>query len=112
MHSKHHANTQVGDFGLSKVKEIQKIHGTYRMTGKTGTMRYMAPEVFQVCMCCAAATRTRNLLNLLEIMCLSFHLPHCRECYLGKRGLFIHELGLSVMACCVYMLENASFATQ
>lgn len=39
--------TQVGDFGLSKVKELQKIAGTYRMTGKTGSMRYMAPEVFQ-----------------------------------------------------------------
>ena len=37
---------KVGDFGLSKVKDIQKIAGTYRMTGKTGSMRYMAPEVF------------------------------------------------------------------
>lgn len=37
---------KVGDFGLSKVKELQKIAGTYRMTGKTGSMRYMAPEVF------------------------------------------------------------------
>ena len=27
---------KVGDFGLSKVKDIQKIAGTYRMTGKTG----------------------------------------------------------------------------
>jgi serine/threonine protein kinase len=36
---------QVGDFGLSKVKEMQKIAGTYCMTGKTGSMRYMAPEV-------------------------------------------------------------------
>jgi len=38
---------KVGDFGLSKVKDLQKVHGTYRMTGKTGSMRYMAPEVFQ-----------------------------------------------------------------
>ena len=37
---------KLGDFGLSKVKDIQKIAGTYRMTGKTGSMRYMAPEVF------------------------------------------------------------------
>jgi len=37
---------KVGDFGLSKVKEMQKIAGTYCMTGKTGSMRYMAPEVF------------------------------------------------------------------
>mmetsp|Transcript_27326 Transcript_27326/g.42701 ORF Transcript_27326/g.42701 Transcript_27326/m.42701 type:complete len:350 (+) Transcript_27326:524-1573(+) len=37
---------KVGDFGLSKVKDLQKIAGTYRMTGKTGSMRYMAPEVF------------------------------------------------------------------
>jgi len=28
---------KVGDFGLSKVKDIQKVAGTYRMTGKTGT---------------------------------------------------------------------------
>mmetsp|Transcript_3699 Transcript_3699/g.7660 ORF Transcript_3699/g.7660 Transcript_3699/m.7660 type:complete len:367 (+) Transcript_3699:150-1250(+) len=38
---------KVGDFGLSKVKDLQKVAGTYRMTGKTGSMRYMAPEVFQ-----------------------------------------------------------------
>mmetsp|Transcript_6968 Transcript_6968/g.13820 ORF Transcript_6968/g.13820 Transcript_6968/m.13820 type:complete len:419 (+) Transcript_6968:309-1565(+) len=37
---------KVGDFGLSKVKDLQKVAGTYRMTGKTGSMRYMAPEVF------------------------------------------------------------------
>jgi serine/threonine protein kinase len=37
---------KVGDFGLSKVKDMQKIAGTYCMTGKTGSMRYMAPEVF------------------------------------------------------------------
>lgn len=38
---------KVGDFGLSKVKDMQRVHGTYMMTGKTGSMRYMAPEVFQ-----------------------------------------------------------------
>lgn len=38
---------KIGDFGLSKVKDFQKVNGTYRMTGKTGSMRYMAPEVFQ-----------------------------------------------------------------
>jgi len=38
---------KVGDFELSKVKDMQKVNGTYRMTGKTGSMRYMAPEVFQ-----------------------------------------------------------------
>mmetsp|Transcript_19571 Transcript_19571/g.44775 ORF Transcript_19571/g.44775 Transcript_19571/m.44775 type:complete len:416 (+) Transcript_19571:120-1367(+) len=37
---------KVGDFGLSKLKDLQKVAGTYRMTGKTGSMRYMAPEVF------------------------------------------------------------------
>jgi serine/threonine protein kinase len=37
---------KIGDFGLSKVKDLQKIAGTYRMTGKTGSMRYMAPEVY------------------------------------------------------------------
>jgi len=38
---------KVGDFGLSKVKDLAKISGSYRMTGKTGSMRYMAPEVYQ-----------------------------------------------------------------
>jgi len=38
---------KVGDFGLSKVTDLIKVQGTYRMTGKTGSMRYMAPEVFQ-----------------------------------------------------------------
>jgi len=38
---------KVGDFGLCKAKRgMEKIHGTYQMTGKTGSMRYMAPEVF------------------------------------------------------------------
>jgi len=38
---------KVGDFGLCKVKMgVGKIEGTYQMTGKTGSMRYMAPEVF------------------------------------------------------------------
>ena len=32
---------KVGDFGLSKVKDIQKIAGTYRMTGKTGLKTYI-----------------------------------------------------------------------
>jgi serine/threonine protein kinase len=31
---------KVGDFGLSKVKDIQKVAGTYRMTGKTGTLSF------------------------------------------------------------------------
>jgi serine/threonine protein kinase len=38
---------KVGDFGLCKVKRgVEKVEGTYMMTGKTGSMRYMAPEVF------------------------------------------------------------------
>ncbi|EKX44294.1 hypothetical protein GUITHDRAFT_72411, partial [Guillardia theta CCMP2712] len=37
---------KVCDFGLSRVKNGFR-HGRYRMTGKTGSLRYMAPEVFQ-----------------------------------------------------------------
>mmetsp|Transcript_9758 Transcript_9758/g.22788 ORF Transcript_9758/g.22788 Transcript_9758/m.22788 type:complete len:391 (-) Transcript_9758:300-1472(-) len=38
---------KVGDFGLCKVKRgVGKVSGAYKMTGKTGSMRYMAPEVF------------------------------------------------------------------
>lgn len=36
------------DFGLSRVKEVGLSGGRYRMTGKTGSLRYMAPEVFEL----------------------------------------------------------------
>mmetsp|Transcript_14681 Transcript_14681/g.29445 ORF Transcript_14681/g.29445 Transcript_14681/m.29445 type:complete len:640 (+) Transcript_14681:259-2178(+) len=37
---------KVSDFGLSKIIDIgNSANGTYRMTGVTGTLRYMAPEV-------------------------------------------------------------------
>mmetsp|Transcript_62463 Transcript_62463/g.147282 ORF Transcript_62463/g.147282 Transcript_62463/m.147282 type:complete len:757 (+) Transcript_62463:310-2580(+) len=37
---------KVSDFGLSKIIDIgTSANGTYRMTGVTGTLRYMAPEV-------------------------------------------------------------------
>jgi serine/threonine protein kinase len=36
---------KVADFGLSKI--FEKNMGAYRMTGVTGTLRYMAPEVMR-----------------------------------------------------------------
>jgi serine/threonine protein kinase len=39
-------NLKVCDFGLSKIKEKIELTEAYQMTGKTGTFRYMAPEVF------------------------------------------------------------------
>ena len=39
---------KVCDFGLSRVKEVGFKPGGYRMTGKTGSLRYMAPEVFKL----------------------------------------------------------------
>mmetsp|Transcript_44790 Transcript_44790/g.112340 ORF Transcript_44790/g.112340 Transcript_44790/m.112340 type:complete len:569 (+) Transcript_44790:199-1905(+) len=39
---------KVGDFGLSKVARRSKSTSAYRMTGRTGTMRYMAPEVMKM----------------------------------------------------------------
>ncbi|CAL0331235.1 unnamed protein product [Lupinus luteus] len=38
---------KVGDFGLSKLIKVQSSHDVYRMTGETGSYRYMAPEVFK-----------------------------------------------------------------
>ncbi|KAF8408132.1 hypothetical protein HHK36_007274 [Tetracentron sinense] len=38
---------KVGDFGLSKLIRVQNSHDVYRMTGETGSYRYMAPEVFK-----------------------------------------------------------------
>ncbi|GAA0184936.1 non-receptor serine/threonine protein kinase [Lithospermum erythrorhizon] len=38
---------KVGDFGLSKLVKVQNSHDIYRMTGETGSYRYMAPEVFK-----------------------------------------------------------------
>lgn len=38
---------KVGDFGLSKVRELASVSGSYTMTGNTGSYRYMAPEVFK-----------------------------------------------------------------
>eukprot|EP00246_Nothoceros_aenigmaticus_P011252 TRINITY_DN2997_c0_g1_i2.p1 TRINITY_DN2997_c0_g1~~TRINITY_DN2997_c0_g1_i2.p1 ORF type:complete len:449 (+),score=57.07 TRINITY_DN2997_c0_g1_i2:63-1409(+) len=37
---------KVGDFGLSKLVEVQFLHDMYRLTGETGSYRYMAPEVY------------------------------------------------------------------
>ncbi|XP_052187547.1 integrin-linked protein kinase 1 isoform X2 [Diospyros lotus] len=37
---------KVGDFGLSKLIKVQNSHDVYKMTGETGSYRYMAPEVF------------------------------------------------------------------
>lgn len=38
---------KVGDFGLSKLIRAQHAHDVYKMTGETGSYRYMAPEVFK-----------------------------------------------------------------
>lgn len=37
---------KVGDFGLSKLLKVKNLHETYKLTGETGSYRYMAPEVF------------------------------------------------------------------
>uniref|UniRef100_A0A6V7QRX8 non-specific serine/threonine protein kinase n=1 Tax=Ananas comosus var. bracteatus TaxID=296719 RepID=A0A6V7QRX8_ANACO len=38
---------KVGDFGLSKLIKVQHSNDVYKMTGETGSYRYMAPEVFK-----------------------------------------------------------------
>ncbi|KAK4261058.1 hypothetical protein QN277_004109 [Acacia crassicarpa] len=38
---------KVGDFGLSRLIKVQSSHDVYKMTGETGSYRYMAPEVFK-----------------------------------------------------------------
>lgn len=38
---------KVGDFGLSKLINVKHLHDVYKMTGETGSYRYMAPEVFE-----------------------------------------------------------------
>ncbi|GKV22379.1 hypothetical protein SLEP1_g32260 [Rubroshorea leprosula] len=38
---------KVGDFGLSKLIKVQNSHDVYKLTGETGSYRYMAPEVFK-----------------------------------------------------------------
>ncbi|CAJ1932003.1 unnamed protein product [Sphenostylis stenocarpa] len=38
---------KVGDFGLSKLIKVQSSHDVYKMTGETGSYRYMAPEVLK-----------------------------------------------------------------
>ncbi|GER47256.1 protein kinase [Striga asiatica] len=38
---------KVGDFGLSKLIRVQHSRDVYKMTGETGSYRYMAPEVFK-----------------------------------------------------------------
>jgi hypothetical protein len=38
---------KVGDFGLSKLIHMKHLHDAYKMTGETGSYRYMAPEVFR-----------------------------------------------------------------
>ncbi|KAL8157307.1 hypothetical protein AgCh_002126 [Apium graveolens] len=38
---------KVGDFGLSKLIKVKDSRDVYKMTGETGSYRYMAPEVFK-----------------------------------------------------------------
>eukprot|EP01018_Ginkgo_biloba_P008976 Gb_36894 [translate_table: standard] len=38
---------KVGDFGLSKLINVKHAHDMYKLTGETGSYRYMAPEVFE-----------------------------------------------------------------
>lgn len=38
---------KVGDFGLSKLIKVNHLHEVYKLTGETGSYRYMAPEVFR-----------------------------------------------------------------
>lgn len=38
---------KVADFGLSKLVKLNNLHDMYKMTGETGSYRYMAPEVFR-----------------------------------------------------------------
>jgi len=38
---------KVGDFGLSKLIKASHAHDVYKLTGETGSYRYMAPEVFK-----------------------------------------------------------------
>ena len=38
---------QVADFGLSRIVSTAVQQGRYAMTGLTGTLRYMAPEVLR-----------------------------------------------------------------
>ena len=37
---------KVADFGLSKLIKVTNVHDVYKLTGETGSYRYMAPEVF------------------------------------------------------------------
>lgn len=38
---------KVADFGLSKLVKVNTLREMYKMTGETGSYRYMAPEVFK-----------------------------------------------------------------
>ncbi|KAJ1699520.1 hypothetical protein LUZ63_008032 [Rhynchospora breviuscula] len=38
---------KVGDFGLSKLITVKHANDIYKLTGETGSYRYMAPEVFR-----------------------------------------------------------------
>ncbi|KAG6405620.1 hypothetical protein SASPL_133212 [Salvia splendens] len=38
---------KVGYFGLSKLIRVKHSHDVYKMSGETGSYRYMAPEVFK-----------------------------------------------------------------
>ncbi|XP_078160305.1 serine/threonine-protein kinase VIK-like isoform X3 [Carex rostrata] len=38
---------KVGDFGLSKLINVKHANDIYKLTGETGSYRYMAPEVFK-----------------------------------------------------------------
>ena len=92
---------KVSDFGLSKIFEGAQL-GAYQMTGVTGTLRYMAPEVMRsedytekvdvysfsfvscvscLCLCC------RCVADVLEMCCRCALSCALRALYLCSRGV-------------------------
>lgn len=78
---------KLSDFGLSKSLPINKhagydVNATFRLTGETGSYRYMAPEVISLCLpsqlaCCAS----KHLLSFQKACgCTICSLGGCTPC--------------------------------
>ena len=72
---------KVSDFGLSKIFEGAQL-GAYQMTGVTGTLRYMAPEVM----------RSEDYTEKVDVYSFSFVSCVCKLC-------------VSVCLVCVYVAD-------
>ena len=80
------------DFGLARVvKRRNRVNARYEMTGETGSMRYMAPEVreFSRCTCFNIVVNTVVCVTVSAVLSSTVHVHCCR-----KVQILLHTTGI------------------